>query len=456
MRSCGPVHPAARHRLGFILGSRNRGRARWAHRIPEHLPAPSVRAAPPPNQAVEFPQLKPLFVLILFTLFNHVTFCAARMLAPLNALALGVGSFTIGLMLSMVGLVAMVGSVHLGRWVDRNDVYRPMLISTIGIGVAMAVPALWQDVGALFILCLLSGAFWNVCYFATLHALGLSGTSEEKLNNFAIHSAMLSISNFLGPVLTGLLIDQGGFRVAACVLALFPLVPAIGLITRRVPVPRAAHPSVAPPVRSDNDRTDRKAKRGSALALLGHPTLRGMYYVSMLAQGIWNMYLFLLPAHLAAAGVSATAIGILLGWFALASIAVRVATSWIAARCARWTIMLWCMIFSTLALAALPLSAAMLPQMVIAAVLGTTLGIAGPVSLSLLNDAAPRDRAGEALGLRVTLLAGVQTVGPILAGVAAPSGGFGAAFVAMAVTCAIGVWVAAGHWRRERPAATRS
>ena len=392
-------------------------------------------------------------------MFNHVSFGAARMLAPLNALALGASPILIGFMLSMVGLVAMVGSVHLGRWVDRNDVYRPMLYSTLGIGVAMVVPALWQDVRALFILCLLTGAFWNVCYYATLHALGMSGTSTEKLNYFAMHSALLSVSNFLGPVLTGFLIDHGGFRTAAFVLALFPLVPAVGLLTRRVPIPQrekiavAAAPttSIAAPIATPiatPAAAASAARRGSALALLGHPALRGMYYVSMLAQGIWNMYLFLLPAHLAAAGTSATAIGILLGWFALTSIAVRVCTSWIASHFSRWSIMLVCMIFSCLALAAIPLSPAMLPQMAIAAVLGTTLGIAGPISLSLLNDAAPRDRAGEALGLRVTLLAVVQTVGPVLAGLTAPDGGFGPAFVALSGFCAIGVWVSGGHWRR--------
>lgn len=178
-------------------------------------------------------------------------------------------------------------------------------------------------------------------------------------------------------------------------------------------------------------------------------------YLGMLMQGLWNLYQFLIPAHAAHLGMSATAIGVLLGFFALASMGMRLATASLARRFSRWGIMGWASLLCALALGTLPWVEPFVVHALIAVVLGGALGMATPLSLAIAHAASPPDRVGEAVGLRITLLAAVQTFGPALAGLSGTGGGFGPVFGVLALFALSG-WLVAWRFRpdRTRPSAS--
>lgn len=192
--------------------------------------------------------MKTAHLLIGYTLFAHLPFCAARMLAPLNAIALGAGPATIGLMLAMFGLVTMLTSVAVGRWLDRGGTRRALWWSALMLVGTLLVPALWQGMPALFLLCLGCGTAWNIVYLAVVHVLGMGDDPDEKLGNFSTHSALMSVSSFLGPMIAGVVIDHAGFVAAIWLLAAFPLVVVGGLLTGHLPIPAAACQPRARPV----------------------------------------------------------------------------------------------------------------------------------------------------------------------------------------------------------------
>lgn len=402
--------------------------------------------------------MKPAHVLIVYTLFSHLAFCGARMLAPLNAIALGAGPGMIGAMMAMFGLLTMLGSVHVGRWLDRRGVVAPLFLSALLLSAAMLLPALWQGLPALFLLCLANGFLWNVCYLATVQVLGHGGSAADKLGNFAMHSALMSVTSFIGPLLAGVLIDHAGFVATACVLALFPLVPLAAQLLGRLPIPAGARTGRALPAvpaapdatapagataRSAADVTDNRADGAvgasapsprpfRTIDLIGMPGMRSAYYLGMVTQGVWNLYQFFLPPHAAALGMSATRIGIVLGCFAIASVVTRLACEPMARRHPPWQIMKYCAFASGIGLLLVTLFDQFVAHMLIALLLGGALGLAMPLSLVIVHEAAPAGRAGEAVGLRITLLAVIQTVGPALVGVTGMAAGFGPVFAILA------------------------
>jgi MFS family permease len=87
--------------------------------------------------------------------------------------------------------------------------------------------------------------------------------------------------------------------------------------------------------------------------------------------------------------------------------------------------------------------------MAVAAALGLAVGASQPNMLALLHHAAPAGRAGEALGIRITMGNACQVVLPLAFGGAGAALGLGVVFWAMAALIASGVPLAWQHLRRH-------
>src|SRR5690606_23313015 len=112
-----------------------------------------------------------------------------------------------------------------------------------------------------------------------------------------------SISNFLGPLLAGLVIDFAGFRWAFLMLALLPWMAHawVSGVREHEPLPAGG------PVR-----------RGSSWDLLRQRGFRRLMIINWLLSSCWDVHTFLVPVLGHERGLSATAIGAILGSFALA------------------------------------------------------------------------------------------------------------------------------------------
>jgi MFS family permease len=80
--------------------------------------------------------------------------------------------------------------------------------------------------------------------------------------------------------------------------------------------------------------------------------------------------------------------------------------------------------------------------MMLSFVLGLGLGAAQPMIMSLLYEASPRGRQGEAVGLRTMMLNGSHTMIPLLSGALSAAAGTGPVFGVLAAILLVGAWFA--------------
>lgn len=323
----------------------------------------------------------------------HACMAGVRVGASLLLLQQGRPEWMVGLLLSLYAVAPLALSLWAGRLADRHGLHRPM-----GVAVAMAllgagVMVASQHLAALALGSLLTGGALSVGAVAIQRQAGRLATEPGQLKRiFAWVSLGPALSNALSPVIAGALIDTVGFR-AAFVYGL--LMPALAwwltAAVAREPVRPAASVSLSGTV----------GRRRSAWGLLKLPALRQLLVLNVVLAACWDAHMFAVPVIGHGRGLSASEIGLVLGAFAAAASAVRLAISAFGDRIGERTVLRAAMGLATavlLAYAWLPGSAGMMAG---SALLGLALGSVQPMVLALLHQVTPHDRHGEALGVRM-------------------------------------------------------
>ncbi len=147
----------------------------------------------------------------------------------------------------------------------------------------------------------------------------------------------------------------------------------------------------------------------------------------------WDVYGFAIPLHGSSIGLSASEIGIVMGAFAAATFAIRLAMPFMVNRVAPWPMLKFSLLLAGISFAVIPFTHHVGLLMVLVFVLGIGLGAPQPMVLTLLHETAPAGRSGEALGLRTTLINTSQTVMPMIFGAVGATFGLAPLFWAMAL-----------------------
>ena len=361
------------------------------------------------------------FVLVIVALIGlHACMAATRMVASLAVLKQGLPEWTVGALLSIYGLAPIALSMWAGRLADRHGFHRPVAMSVVAALVGAALPVFTQHVAAFAVSGLLTGGALSFAAVAIQREAGQMARDAGDLKRvFSWVALGPALSNTFAPVVAGLLIDLSGFRAAFVFGALLPLVAAWAAWQ----VPRAA---LAPTLRADAPAA------GSAIELLRLPVLRNVLLVNVAMAAAWDAHSFTVPVVGHARELSASAIGLVLGSFAVAATFVRLAISSFAQRIDEKRALRTALTLATAVL----LVYAWLPgawgMMVGSALLGLALGSVQPMVLSTLHQAAPPGRQGQALGLRMLFTNAATIAMPV---------GFG--FLAAATTSAAPMWLMA-------------
>jgi predicted MFS family arabinose efflux permease len=248
-----------------------------------------------------------------------------------------------------------------------------------------------------------------------------------------------SISGFIGPVLSGLLIDSFGHRVTFGVLVGVTLLALAFVWSNRELLPardgRASGPEPMHP-----------------LELLKHTELRHVLIATALVSMSWDLQTFVIPVHGTRVGLSASEIGFVLGSFALATFTIRLAMPWLSQRFTEWQVLTYTLFCATLAFGLFPFFSSLSPLIAVAFLLGLGLGAAQPNVMSLVHSRSPQGRVGEALGLRSMIIHSSQVSLPLVFGAFGSVLGAAAMFWTMAVLVCTG-GVAAVRWGKHRRAA---
>jgi MFS family permease len=366
-----------------------------------------------------------LAAIILLVVLTHAAFAGARVGTALFALALGASTLEVGVIGALFAALPMFFSVNAGRAIDRVGVRPPFILGTLLTAAGCALAFAWPTLPSLYLVATLAGSGLVIVHIAASNAVGAIGVPADRSRNFSLLALGFSVSGFLGPLAAGFMIDGLGHARAFLVLAVFPLVAFLALVLGRLRLPR---PAAAPHPRVEKRVGD----------LLADRALRRILIVSALFNMAWDVFTFLLPIHGTALGLSASAIGVILGAFAAATFLVRLALPALVRRAREWTLVTVALGIACAVYATFPLFGEFGVLMALAFVLGLGLGMSQPMVMSLLFSAAPPDRVGEAVGVRTTVLNFIQTTIPLAFGALGTALGVTPIFWAMAVLLAAG------------------
>ncbi len=364
-----------------------------------------------------------LLALIVGQIGLHSCMAGIRMAAPLQALRQGHSEWAVGVLMGLFAAAPIVLALQAGRLADRHGYHRPMRIAvsfTVAGGL-VAVLSTWLGAGSFVVMCVaasLVGAGANFGLIAIQRSASRTARDGTDLKRvFSWLGLAPALSNVVGPVLAGSLIDLGGFRSAFTALTLLPLLSLWW--ARRVPVE-------VPLQRSDVER------RRNSWDLLKTPGLRRLLLVNWLISSSWDVHTFVVPILGHERGFSASAIGWVLGVFAASVALVRLAIPGLAHRLRESTVLVGAMLWTAAVFVVYPMVNAVWTMMACATVLGLALGAVQPMIMSTLHQITPHQRHGEAIALRSITINLSSTVMPLMFGLAGAAMGAATLFWVMA------------------------
>jgi MFS family permease len=151
-----------------------------------------------------------------------------------------------------------------------------------------------------------------------------------------------------------------------------------------------------------------------------------------------DLFQFYMPIYGHSVGLSGTAIGLVIGTFAIAAFVVRLVMPALVKRHSPDTVLLWAMYVGAASYLLFPLFDTAVQLACVAFILGLGMGCSQPVSLMLIYDRAPPGRSGEALGLRLTINNFMHIAVPMLFGTLGTAFGVAPVFYANAALLAAG------------------
>jgi predicted MFS family arabinose efflux permease len=225
--------------------------------------------------------------------------------------------------------------------------------------------------------------------------------------------------------MTGFLIDRIGYANAFGTLAL-PLVPAvvIALLGGRWIPPLAAKAE--------------EASRSGFFDLLRIKPLRDTLIASGIVSGAWDVYQFFMPVYGRAQGLSATAIGVVMSAFGISIILVRLVLPLATRRLGEAQLLVSAMFVACFAFALFPFFATAPALAAVSFLLGVGCGCGQPLSMTLVFNASPKGRVGEATGMRITVNQITHVAVPLLFGAVGSVAGFAVVFYSNAGFLAAG------------------
>lgn len=378
-----------------------------------------------------------IYLLVLMCLLSHSGFGGSRVVVTLYALNLGANQLTVGILMALYALVPMLLAVTIGRFADRVGARVPMLIGVIGVAVALLLPPLLPSLWTLYASALLLGSSFHFFFVTVTGIAGGIGGAENRARNYALISMGFAAAGFIGPTIAGFSIDYFGHLTTFVFLALFLVVPILLL---------ALNPKFLPGPKSAPSGEEER----SALDLWRAPGLRNTFVASGIISSAWDLFQFYMPVYGHSIGLSASAIGTILGVFAAATFVIRIVLPYLVKRYSETRILTYAIFVAACAFALMPLFQSAPALAACGFLLGLGVGCGQPMSMSLIYALAPAGRASEAAGLRVMVNNVTHLAIPLL------FGSVGSAFGYMPVFFSNSALLAAGGFLMRRQPATQT
>ncbi len=366
-----------------------------------------------------------IYLVVLVATLNQIGYGGSRIAVSLYALELGANQLTIGVMIALYSLCPMFLAIIVGRYADRMPPRLPIIIGSIFTVIALVLPPLFPGIATLYVSAFMLGLFHLVFTIPVEAVVGGIGGGDKRARNYIMISLGWSTASFFGPLITGFSIDNIGHLPAFLLLAAFVLAPIIILFF------------VPDLFQQTETRTD-AGPRGSVLDLWRIQNLRTTFITVGIIGTAQDLFQFYMPIYGHSIGLSASAIGAVLGMVAAAAFTMRAVLPFILKRYTEPRILVVAVFLAAIAYLLLPHFVNPFALAAIAFLLGLGVGSAQPLSMSLLYVLTPVGRIAESIGLHKTVRNTSQLLIPIFFGSVGAAFGFNAVFLSNALVLATG------------------
>ena len=382
-------------------------------------------------------KLRPIHFLVLSSAVSHLAHDGTRFIVSLFAIRLDASPAVIGTLGALFALLPALTSLPLGRWIDRRGTRAPMLGCAVLMVAGCALPFFWPGIPALFVTSVLVGTAYNTFFLASGRQLSAFGKPGEHVRNISVSSTGYSIAILLAPLVAGFAIDGWGHAEAFLLMAALPLVPFVLIGTGWLALSGRA------PAQAGADT----AKPAGTLVIARQGRMPHIFIATVVSQVAWSLYIFLMPLYGSEIGMSASRIGMVMSGFSLMTVLTRSVLPVFVRKLTLWQVLLISLAGASLCLALFPFFRGFGTLFALGLLLGIALGLSGPMALSLLYEYAPRERLGEMLGLRVTLMNTSFTIVPLISGTLTATLGMGPVFWVLAAMMGAGCVAVRERWR---------
>ena len=369
-----------------------------------------------------------IYRVVLISVLSQIGFGGSRVAVSLYALELGANQFTVGVIVALYSLCPMFLSIAIGKFADRVPARLPMILGSVAMVAGLLLPPAWHGIASLCVAAFLLGLGHLVFSLPLEAVVGGIGGPQHRARNYALITMGWSVANFLGPLIAGFSIDSIGHQRALWVLAVFVALPIVMLWWWPRLLPHAVR-------HADSE------KRSSVLELWRIPSLRATFIAGGIIGSAQDLFQFYMPVYGHAVGLSASAIGTVLGMVALAAFVIRAIVPRLVKKLSEATILTSAIFVAAFAYLLLPFFVNAYALAAIAFLLGLGVGCAQPMIMSLLYVLAPAGRIAEAIGLYKTLRSVTHVVIPVFFGSVGTAFGFTTVFLSNSGVLAFGGWL---------------
>jgi MFS family permease len=357
----------------------------------------------------------------------NTAYKASRVLNTLFALELGATPLQTGLLLATYGLFPMMFAAYAGKVADRHGVRIPLYLGLVFLAVGIALPFAWPTFTAMFVSALVGGAGFILSQVAMQTLTGSLGVGEARTKNFSLYVLVVAVADFLGPVLAGFSIDTFGHVPTFAISASLTLVSMTGFLVIDRLIPRAR-------ARAADKSTQRMSD------LLRKKDLRHVLIASAVTMTAGDLFQLYVPLYGHSIGLSASAIGLVMGAAAVAVFVTRMLIPPMSRWLGEERLLLYSLLLVSSMFVAIPFFTSGPVLAVLCFVLGLGMGLGQPLTVILAYNRSPPGRAGEVVGVRIAVNNLMHVVMPPLFGALGSLVGLGPVLWASAGVLSLGAY----------------
>lgn len=358
----------------------------------------------------------------MFALGFWISHTMLRPLLGPYAAGLGLSASSIGVIIGVQAVPAVLFAIPLGAALDRSGARRILAAGAVLMLAGGAVMLVADDAATLVAAQVVLG-FGTLGVWLTIQSLVTFAARDpsQRGRSIANYSVCIVTGQLLGPLLGGAVADAFGYRASFAVFSAL----CLGLVTAAL-IRDADHDFG---VRSTGTPDRRRSSHRDAFTLLTSRAVRLTVAVSFLALFLVDLRMTFVPVFLDGVGWSPALIGVLLSTSSACALLARPLFPVIIGRFGPATAVAVCLLPGAAALGLLTLTTSTPWLFAIAAVAGVSLGLAQPLTLSLTAEYTGPAQRGLAVALRVLANRLALWLSPMLFGLLVTVVGVQAAFL---------------------------